>query len=119
MLTPIRSTSLPEIAGAFGTAAEIEAYWDNLAAEEAREEAARKMIAEEFLDDPQEDVLYSHLDLGDGPGEEDVIQYLIAQFKAGEPQAVALMRRIAEKVGEHANVERWERRRREQAALDF
>lgn len=87
--------------------ADAEAYEDSLQARSDYLEGIANAKYERFLASSRRhengpvDVL-EYVDLGDGPSTEDLAAYLLRQFRAGEPAAVALMEEIAQKYAEHA-----------------
>ena len=91
-------------------------YCPRVAAEMADERRARRAdaleaaeieIAERFERYPDVDVALDHLDYGSGPSTRELMEYVIAQAKSGDAWSKYFMRRVADKVAQHADVQAW------------
>ena len=100
-------------------------YCPRVAAEMADERRARRAdaleaaeieIAERFERSPDADIALDHLDYGNGPSTHEMMVRVITQAAAGDAWSKDFIRRVADKVAEHTDLQAWiEREIREDA----
>ena len=74
------------------------------AQDQAYERAAHLayLTAQHFLKAPELNVILDHLDLGDGPSTDTLAQFMLDEYRAGNPRAYEIMHAIAAKIEEYA-----------------
>lgn len=70
-----------------------------------RQDAMRAEAKAEFLREPSPVTFIRHMDLGDGPTDLDLAQFVITEAQCGNPRAKRLLDAVAYKVAQYTEVE--------------
>ncbi len=70
-----------------------------------KQDAARADARSAFLRDPMPDVLLEHLDLGNGPSDADLAQFVIDEAKRGNLRAQHILSCVADRVAQYVEID--------------